>query len=66
LWVIEDDISRELAPGVTPMLAALDGTRLRSSISSIELECCRRARQRLGRHHERGRVMAPVSFPFGS
>jgi DNA-binding transcriptional MocR family regulator len=27
LWVIEDDISRELAPGVTPMLAALDGTR---------------------------------------
>ncbi|CUI96804.1 2-aminoadipate transaminase [Achromobacter kerstersii] len=27
LWVIEDDISRELAPGVTPMLAALDGAR---------------------------------------
>ena len=25
LWVVEDDISRELAPGVTPMLAALDG-----------------------------------------
>ena len=27
LWVIEDDISRDLAPGVTPMLAALDGAR---------------------------------------
>ena len=27
LWVVEDDISRELAPGVTPMLAALDGGR---------------------------------------
>jgi len=27
LWVVEDDISRELAPGVTPMLAALDGAR---------------------------------------
>ena len=25
VWVVEDDISRELAPGVTPMLAALDG-----------------------------------------
>jgi DNA-binding transcriptional MocR family regulator len=26
-WVIEDDISRELAPGVAPVLAALDGLR---------------------------------------
>ncbi len=27
LWLIEDDISRELAPGVAPMLAALDGAQ---------------------------------------
>ncbi|WP_251865457.1 PLP-dependent aminotransferase family protein [Achromobacter sp. Marseille-Q4962] len=27
LWVVEDDISRELATGLTPMLAALDGSR---------------------------------------
>ncbi|OZI66600.1 aminotransferase-like domain-containing protein [Bordetella genomosp. 11] len=26
-WIIEDDISRELAPGVAPVLAALDGLR---------------------------------------
>ncbi|CAM3637830.1 GntR family transcriptional regulator [Bordetella sputigena] len=26
-WVIEDDISRELAPGVAPVLGALDGLR---------------------------------------
>ena len=26
-WVIEDDISRDLAPGAAPMLAALDGAR---------------------------------------
>ncbi|MFC4277076.1 aminotransferase-like domain-containing protein [Achromobacter aloeverae] len=27
MWIIEDDISRELAVGVAPMLAALDGAR---------------------------------------
>jgi DNA-binding transcriptional MocR family regulator len=26
-WIIEDDISRELAPGVAPVLAAMDGLR---------------------------------------
>src|SRR5690606_10624426 len=27
LWIIEDDISRELMPGVAPLLAALDGAQ---------------------------------------
>ncbi|WP_233161602.1 MULTISPECIES: PLP-dependent aminotransferase family protein [unclassified Achromobacter] len=27
MWIVEDDISRELAVGVAPMLAALDGAR---------------------------------------